>query len=242
MSLVDRRFVPALSAGLLASGIAALLSFGAAPEFTSLAITLFGAQLGIAGITWRGPVEGAPGWVIAAAGITSLWWTTGTNAWAIDAVAPYGATGADLAVAVAVAVLLAARLRRPADQHDLAADLVVARLRARAGDGGHVAAVVAARSRSDWATMAALVVGVASILVGATRRLGAPLVIGTATRGRHDRALGRAPAGYGTDMDVDRRGRCGVARRGRARRAFRPTRAAGGASCRRSAFDRRGVL
>jgi hypothetical protein len=181
VSLVDRRFVAALTAGLLASGIATFVSLGAAPAITSLACTLLGVQLGIAATTWRRPVEGLGGWIVAVAGIISLWWTTGTNAWAIDAIAPYDATGADLALAAAVGALLALGFvgrKTGTTARPISSWLAY-------GPGLAMAATWLLSSQldpgADWATMAALVVGLSSILVGATRRLGAPLVIGTAT-------------------------------------------------------------
>ncbi|MET0661723.1 MAG: hypothetical protein ABWZ42_01195, partial [Ilumatobacteraceae bacterium] len=162
VSLVDRRFVAARTAGLLASSIALVVSVGADPAFTSLAVILFGVQAGIAGVTWRGPVEGVAGWVISAAGIISLWWTTGTNAWAVDAIAPYGATGTDLAVAAAVTILLGLGFvgRRTATTlRPISSWLAY-------GPGLAMAATWLLSSQLDpdaeWATMAALVVGIAS--------------------------------------------------------------------------------
>jgi hypothetical protein len=110
------------------------------------------------------------------AAIVSLWWTTGTNNLVIDAIRPYGASGADVALAVVTTTLLAAggRLRR--------AQLVSSWLAYGAGLAAGTAWLLTSQLEvgADWATIAGLVTGVGAMAIGAVRRLGAPLVAGCA--------------------------------------------------------------
>ncbi len=177
LSLVDRRLVAAQTAGLLAAVVAAIASLGADPAFTSLALTVCGAQFALAGLLWRGRIAAAPGAALTVAGVGSLWWTTGTNAWAIDAVAPYGASGTDLALSAAVCMLLGVGV-------GVRRTLPVSSWLAY-GPGLAMAMTWLLSSQlepgSDWATLGALAVGVTAVGVGGVHRLAAPLVIGTAT-------------------------------------------------------------
>ncbi len=175
IALLDRRFLPLLTAGATATSLAVLSGAAASPVFMSIAVTMLGAQLALAGATWRGPAAALPGSVVSVIGLVSMWWTTGTNDWAIAAIAPYGATGVDLAVGVLAAALLTAGwgVRRAQPVTSWLAfgpglALVGTWLLASQLEPG-----------TDWATLAALAIGVVSIGVGGWRRLGAPLVAGT---------------------------------------------------------------
>ena len=175
IAVLDRRFLPLLTAGATATSLAVLSGTAASPVFTSIAVTMFGAQLALAGATWRGPAAALPGSIVSVIGLVSMWWTTGTNAWAIAAIAPYGATGVDLAVGVLAAALLTAgwgvRRAQPVTSwlaYGPGLALVGTWLLASQLEPG-----------TDWATLGALAIGVVSIGIGGWRRLGAPLVAGT---------------------------------------------------------------
>ncbi len=175
IALLDRRFLPLLTAGATATALAVLSAAVASPVFTSIAVMMLGAQLALAGATWRGPVAALPGSIISVIGLVSMWWTTGTNAWAIAAIAPYGATGVDLAVGVLSAALLTAgwgvRRTQPVTTwlaYGPGLALVGTWLLASQLEPG-----------TDWATLGALTIGVVSIGIGGWHRLGAPLVAGT---------------------------------------------------------------
>ncbi|MGA7756264.1 MAG: DUF2157 domain-containing protein [Ilumatobacteraceae bacterium] len=175
IALLDRRLLPLLTAGTTATSLAVLAGAAASPVFASIAVTMLGAQLALAGATWRGSVAALPGSIVSVIGLVSMWWTTGTNAWAIAAIAPYGATGVDLAVGVLSAALLTAgwavRRAQPVSTwlaYGPGLALVGTWLLASQLEPG-----------TDWATLGALAIGVVSIGIGGWRRLGAPLVAGT---------------------------------------------------------------
>ena len=175
LALIDRRLLSLLTAGATATSLAVLSSSLASPVFTSIAVTMLGVQLALAGATWRGQVAALPGATISLAGLVSVWWTTGTNTWAIAAIAPYGATGVDLVVGTLTVVLLATgwgvRRAQPVTSwlaYGPGLALVGTWLLASQLEPG-----------ADWATFGALAVGVVSIGVGGWRHLGAPLVAGT---------------------------------------------------------------
>jgi hypothetical protein len=136
---------------------------------------VLGAQAALVGLDRRWRITAAPGVALAVAGVVSLWWTTGTNAWAIAAIAPYGASGTDLAVGVAVGALLTAggAIRRKVAVSSWLAY----------GPGLAMAGTWLIASQleagSDWATLGALAVGTVAVGVGGVRRLAAPLVIGS---------------------------------------------------------------
>jgi hypothetical protein len=175
LSMLDRRLVVGRTAGVAASAIAVLASTAGNPIFTSIAGIVLGAQLVAAAATttrrWLLP----PGALLTAGATVSLWWTTGTNQWVIDAIAPYGADGADIAVAAAGAALLIVGwlLRRT---------LTVSSWLAYSPGLGLVGTWLVAtqlESGTDWATFGALAVGTVALALGGVRRLGAPLVLGT---------------------------------------------------------------
>jgi hypothetical protein len=101
-----------------------------------------------------------------------LWWTTDERLGRCDR---RTATGTDQPSRRRV--ILPGLASSAADRHDLAADPPWLAY----GPAGRRPPGCCRRSRPRRGARAALVVGIASILVGATRRLGAPLVIGTAT-------------------------------------------------------------
>ena len=175
LSMLDRRLVVGLTAGVVASTIAVFASGTASPIFTSIAAIVLGAQViavgAASGRRWLFPA----GAVLAGAATVSLWWTTGTNQWMIDAIAPYGADGGDVALAAAGAALLTGGwlLRRT---------LAVSSWLAYSPGLGMVGTWLVAtqlETGTDWATFGALAVGTVALAIGGVRRLGAPLVLGT---------------------------------------------------------------
>ncbi|MEM9516753.1 MAG: hypothetical protein AAGA42_18030 [Actinomycetota bacterium] len=180
VSLVDRRLA-ALGVGALAAGIQSVAIAGAAdPVLVSVAATVAGAVAAALGATQIGRPAALPGTALALGGATSLWWTTGTNQWVIDAIEPYGATGSDVLIGVVALVLLVGG----------------GALRALLPDGAGVPswlaygpgfAMIAAwliptqlEPGTEWATFGALAVGVIALAVGAIRKLAAPLLVGVA--------------------------------------------------------------
>lgn len=154
-----------------------LMSLDAAAVMMSLAVLLLAAQVAAFGDARGETAVRRAGIAAIAASILSLWWTTGANTATIAAVAPYGATGADLAMIAIGIVLLAAGagLRSISDSsswlaHGPGLAIVATWLLARQLD--HTA---------DWATFGGIVFGVAAVGIGGSRRLAAPLVIGTVT-------------------------------------------------------------
>lgn len=175
IALLDRRLLPALTAGLSATGLAVVASSFAGPVFVSIAVTMFGAQLALAGAVWRGRAGAVPGAVIAVTALCSSWWTTGTNDWTIDAIAPYGATGVDIVVGfLATLVLIAGRFARR--NYAITSWLAYGPGLALAGSWLLASQL---ETGADWATFGALAIGVVALGIGGWRRLGAPLVAGT---------------------------------------------------------------
>lgn len=175
IGLLDRRFLPAMTAGLTATGLAMFASSSASAVFMSIAVTMLGAQLALAGAVWFGRAAAVPGTVLSVAGLCSVWWTSGTNAWVIDAIAPYGVTGVDFVVGVlAIVVLVAGWFARRSQA--ITSWLAYGPGLALAGTWLLASQLEA---RSDWATFGALSVGITALAVGGWRRLGAPLVAGT---------------------------------------------------------------
>ncbi len=169
-------YLPLDTAALVAGGLTLGVALAAPPVFISLAAALLGAQ-GIVFGTLHGtrPLAALGGAGLTGA-IASLWWTTGTNALVLDAVAPYGATGADIVVGATGLGLLGIgwAIRR--------ASMPSSWLAYSPGLGllGTWLLSTQLEPGTDWATVGALALGVLAIGVGGFRRLGAPLVIGTA--------------------------------------------------------------
>lgn len=175
LAALDRRLVVGQTAGVAASVIAVVASAAASPVFTSIALVVLGAQTIAAGLTTGRRVLRAAGASLTVGATISLWWTTGTNQWVVDAIAPYGADGGDVALAAASAALLAGGwlTRRT---------LPVSTWLAYSpglGMAGTWLVATQLEPGTDWATFAALIVGVVALAVGGVRRLGAPLVLGT---------------------------------------------------------------
>ena len=175
IAIVDRRTRPALTAGLTASALAVHASTFASPVFMSISVMAAGAQVALAAGLWRGPRAALPGAVVAVGAMVSTWWTTGTNDWAIAAIAPYGATGVDIVVGILAAglVALGAVVRRTQPVTSWLAY----------GPGLALAGTWLLASQldpgTDWATFGALALGVVALGIGGWRHLGAPLVGGT---------------------------------------------------------------
>ncbi|NND74548.1 MAG: hypothetical protein HKN44_06035, partial [Ilumatobacter sp.] len=169
-------FTPIDTAALTAGGLLVLVWRPASPVVTSLiGITISGQLLmySIAQRRWqRAAVAGAA----FGASTVSLWWTTGANDVFLGLVERYGADGADVALGIATIVLLVfgALLRR--------LQPVSSWLAYSPGLGMAAAWLLDAQfdAQTAWATFGALGIGVVATGVGGFRRLGAPLVIGTA--------------------------------------------------------------
>ncbi len=175
LAALDRRMVVGQTAGVVASAIAVVASGGASPIFTSIALAVFGAQIAAVGVStgrrWAMPTGAA----LSIGATISLWWTTGTNQWVIDAVAPYSADGSDVVLAaVTAALLVGGRLLRRTTP-------VSSWLAYSPGLGMAGTWLIATQleAGTDWATFGALIVGVLALAIGGVRRLGAPLVLGT---------------------------------------------------------------
>ncbi len=175
IATLDRRLLPLLTAGATATSLTVLSGAVAGPVFMSIAVTMVGAQLALAGATLRGPIAALLGSGVSVIGLASMWWTTGTNPWAIAAIAPYGATGVDMAVGVLSLVLLAAgwgvrRTQPVTTWFAYGPGLAL---------GGTWLLASQVEPNTDWATLGALALGVVSIGIGGWHRLGAPLVAGS---------------------------------------------------------------
>ncbi len=166
---------PLDTAALSTAGVLVLLSRGTEPIVDSLIGLTVSGQLLLYAIAQRRPrrvVLAASSFGIS---LVSLWWTTGTNEVFLAQVERYGADGADVALGIATLVLLAAGavLRRvqPASSW----------LAYSPGLGMATAWLLDAQfeAQGAWATVGALGIGVVATAVGGSRRLGAPLVIGT---------------------------------------------------------------
>lgn len=175
LAALDRRLIVGQTAGVVASVVAVMTSASASAVFTSIALAVLGAQVATAGLTtgrrWAVPA-GSALWFGAT---VSLWWTSGTNQWMIDAISPYGADGGDIALAaVSAALVLAGWLLRRTIP-------VSTWLAYSPGLGMAGTWLIATQldTRTDWATFGALIVGVLALAIGGVKRLGSPLVLGT---------------------------------------------------------------
>ncbi len=175
LAALDRRLAVGQTAGLVASAIAVVASGAASPIFKSITLVVFGAQFIAAGATSGRRWVIAAGSVVTVGATISLWWTTGTNQWVIDTIAPYGADGGDVAIAVASAALLVGGwlLRRRFGASSWLA------YSPGLGMAGTWLIATQLETRTDWATFGALIVGVTALAIGGVRRLGSPLVLGT---------------------------------------------------------------
>ncbi|HSM65819.1 MAG TPA: hypothetical protein VK860_05915 [Ilumatobacteraceae bacterium] len=177
LASLDRRLAVGRTAGVTASSVAVVAALAASPVVTSIAVAVLGAQLATVGVATHRRELGTPGAALTAGAIASLWWTTGTNQWAIEAIAPYGADGGDVAITAASAALLVAGwlLRR-----QLSASTWLA-YSPGLGMAGTWLIATQLEVGTDWATFGALLFGVVAMAIGGVRRLGAPLVLGTLT-------------------------------------------------------------
>lgn len=159
-------------------GAAALvMSLTTTPSTVSLTVTLVAAQ-GWLYAASRNRVDLAS--VAATTGalaLLSLWWTTDTNELVISRLSPYGVDGQDLATAAVSVGLLAAgaALRSVRSSSSWLAY----------GPGLSTLFAWLAMSQVDnnggWATGLGVILGVGCIAAGGVQRLGAPLLIGTAS-------------------------------------------------------------
>ena len=175
ISVVAARLVNvAVFAGAL-SGAAALLAVDDGAVWVSLGVLLAAVIAVVLGSAHGADNTERFGLTAGLVALVSLWWTTGLNGATIDAIAPFGATGADLAMAaIAIGLLVVgAGARRGATVSSWLAY----------GPGLAIASTWSVVRQldptADWATVAALALGVAALAVGGWRRLGAPLVVGT---------------------------------------------------------------
>lgn len=170
------RFNPIDTAALATASVAAVIATGASPALLSITLTVLSAMVflySVAALREQFAVGAGFGF---AASLTSLWWTSGTNVAVIGAIEPYGADGGDLALLVATGVMIGvgALVRR--------SQTVSSWLAYSPGLGMAAAWLLVTQldDASAWATLLALSIGLAATAVGGFRRLGAPLLIGTA--------------------------------------------------------------
>jgi hypothetical protein len=166
------------AAGLAATLLAASSSMNGEihPAFISLVLIVGSAQGLAYGVARRQSSLATASAAIGGLSILSLWFTTGTNAAVLSSLARYDFTGADLAALAAGAAMLVVGIGIRSWQRVstwLAYGPGLAMLSA------WVSAVDTSR-RADWSAMAGLLIGIAAIAVGGWKRMGAPLVIGTA--------------------------------------------------------------
>ena len=69
IAFLDRRFLPALTAGLTATVLAFHASTFASPVFVSIAVAMLGIQMALVGWLWRGTPAAVPGAVVGAGGL-----------------------------------------------------------------------------------------------------------------------------------------------------------------------------
>ena len=175
LATLDPRLIVGRTAGVVASVLGVAASTGASPIFTSIALVVLGVQISTAGLLSARRWLVATGATITTGAIVSLWWTTGTNQWMIDAIAPYSADGSDVAIAAASLLMLLGGwlLRRTTSASSWLA------YSPGLGMAGTWLVATQLEPGADWATFGALIVGVIALAVGGVRRLGAPLVLGT---------------------------------------------------------------
>ncbi|MFK7918957.1 MAG: SCO7613 C-terminal domain-containing membrane protein [Ilumatobacter sp.] len=154
--------------------LVALFTTPAAISLSCLVLASQGWLYAVAGGRVRSAAIAAAG---AGCSAVSIWWTTGTNGLVISWLAPHGIDGQDLTIAAVSAGLVVAgtALRSTRSTSSwlaygpglsmLLAWLAVSQV---AADGG-------------WAASLGVSVAVVCVAVGGVRRLGAPLVLGTAS-------------------------------------------------------------
>jgi hypothetical protein len=147
------------------------------PAYVSLGVLLLGAQLMLSGFGRRRPELKGVGALLFAAGLGTLPWTTGFVPWLVAGLAPHGVTGTDVAAAVlATALFVGGLYLRKVDPEQSSwmaygpglalAGVYLLSTQATAHQNGRVAVAVA--------------LGVVAVAAGGLRRLGAPLLLGTA--------------------------------------------------------------
>ncbi len=174
VAMLSDRFDVADALGLTAGVLAVVLAPTASPLTVSLAFVVVTAQATLYGAAYRTGWVTIVGGIGALTSITSIWWTSGANAATLRWLEPTGIRGDDLTIAACVALLLlaGAALRRMTS--------TTTWLAYGPGLGLCVTWLLTAQGESagDWATFAALVVGVVATGVGGVRLLAAPLVAG----------------------------------------------------------------
>lgn len=175
IAFVRPAFTPLDTMALGTAVLALLASLAAAPSVGSLVGALVAGQLTMYAMSRREFVLATVSSAAMVAAVVSSWWTTGTNDVVIEAIAPHGADGVDLAIGAASLLLLAigALVRR--------FQVVSSWLAFGPGLGMATAWLLDSQfdDSSTWATATALAFGVIATGIGGFRRLGAPLVIGT---------------------------------------------------------------
>ncbi|MGB3734865.1 MAG: hypothetical protein WA964_07915 [Ilumatobacter sp.] len=168
-------FTPADSMALSLGSCAATVALFSDASGVSLGLTLLAGQVWIYGVAFRRADIATIAACLGLVSLSSLWWTTGTNDFVIDWIAPHGADGQDLALGAAALSLIGggAALRR--------VQRLSTWLAYSPGLSLAFAWLLMAQSDVDaaWATLAGLVLGVCSVGIGGVRRLAAPLAIGT---------------------------------------------------------------
>ena len=179
ISFVTPQLTAMDSAALSATTLATLtvLPTSVHPAIFSLLALLIGAQGVVYGLARRHRDLALVGAAFALIGSFSLWFTSGANRATLITLKRYDITGVDFSVVLVAAllVLTGVALRR---WQGLSSWLAY-------GPGLALIAswtlVVQTQRHADWATMLGLAVAVLAMSVGGWRRLGAPLLIGTAS-------------------------------------------------------------
>jgi hypothetical protein len=166
------------AAGLAATSFAALSVTNNAvhPAFVSLVLIVASAQGLAYGVAQRRSNLTAASITVGGVSLMSLWFTTGTNAALLSSLARYDFTGADLAALAAGAAMLIVgvgirRWQRVSTWLAYGPGLALLSAWVSAVDTGR---------HADWSAMAGLLIGIVAIAVGGSKRMAAPLVIGTA--------------------------------------------------------------
>lgn len=179
LAMLRTRPSPLDTLAVTAGAALALAAPGAMPAVTSLAFVVVGVQAMTFGAARRLPRLAGAGVAVSAASTISLWFSTGTHGALLDALAPYGADGTDVLIAIVGILMLLAggALHRTFGTSTWVAfgpglGLLVSWLLSSQFDPA-----------SDWAAAGALVFGVVALGVAGLVRSPVTAVAGAASVG-----------------------------------------------------------
>ncbi len=174
VAMLSDRFDVVDTLGLTAGVLAVAFAPAVSALTVSLSFVVVTTQATLYGAAFHKRWVAIVGGIGALGSLTSIWWTSGANAATLRWLEPTGIRGDDLTIAACVALLLlaGAALRRMTS--------TTTWLAYGPGLGLCVTWLLTAQGEpaGDWATFAALVVGVVATGVGGVRLLAAPLVAG----------------------------------------------------------------